>query len=276
MSAFIYPLASTSTAPLSFKGSTLILPVVSVGSAPQLAVDLIINSKDLGLRKVARIDPNYCLPFIGPSERIQASGSQDENDVCTALEVFQNLDALTVVQQRSPVIKSQEAQFVSELLAWIRDSEFKEVLVLSSIDAAARTDAEFETPLLHLTPIGQPSRVNSLSERLSKSFPAFEARPPPSHLVPRSFSSADEKQTIPLIPGGGLTRKILRAASSSGLEADTGAVLLFCGEGDNRGDGHALAKVACTLVGSQPKGEFEEPPSWSSLFGQPIDQSMFG
>lgn len=46
--------------------------------------------------------------------------------------VFQNKSGLTIIQQRSPVLKSCKAQFVQNLLSWIRKEGFQEVLILGS------------------------------------------------------------------------------------------------------------------------------------------------
>lgn len=56
----------------------------------------------------------------------------------------------------------------------------------------------------------------------------------------------------PHIPGGGLTRRILieAATETEGVAApDLGALLMFCSEGDNRGDAHALARAVSLLLG---------------------------
>lgn len=46
--------------------------------------------------------------------------------------VFQNKSGLTVIQQRSPVLKSCKVQFVQSLLSWIRNEGFQDVLILGS------------------------------------------------------------------------------------------------------------------------------------------------
>lgn len=76
---FYTPLASVLP---SFEGATLLIPAVSIGSVPQLAVDLLLHSADLGLAKVGRIDPSFCFPFAGPSDARNAAA----DDITTALE----------------------------------------------------------------------------------------------------------------------------------------------------------------------------------------------
>lgn len=76
---FYTPLSSIAAKPASLSGTTLVIPAVSIGSVPQLAVDLLLHDPALQLVKVGRIDPSFCFPFVGPSDF-------DNDDVTTALE----------------------------------------------------------------------------------------------------------------------------------------------------------------------------------------------
>lgn len=69
MTIALYPAAAGSPAP-SFMGNALILPAISIGSVPQLAVDLLIHSPRLALTKVARLDAEDCVPFAGPNDEL--------------------------------------------------------------------------------------------------------------------------------------------------------------------------------------------------------------
>lgn len=92
----------------SFQGQTLIVPVISVGSVPQLSIDLLLHAPQLECRRVAYLDASDCVPFISPSEPGESPSS-----VYTALDgvyfsadaVFQTNSGITIVQQRSPVIR---------------------------------------------------------------------------------------------------------------------------------------------------------------------------
>lgn len=94
--------------PLHFSGQTLILPTTSIGSVPQLCLDLLIHAPSLQCKRVAYLDATECVPFVAPSEVGAA------NDIYSALDgayhllllsVFQASGGITIVQQRSPVIK---------------------------------------------------------------------------------------------------------------------------------------------------------------------------
>lgn len=77
---FFTPIDGSKAAP-ALQGTTLIIPAVSIGSVPQLAVDLLLHHAELKLVKVGRLDPSFCFPFVGPSD-----SSSDQGDLTTALE----------------------------------------------------------------------------------------------------------------------------------------------------------------------------------------------
>ncbi|EST08339.2 Proteasome assembly chaperone 2 [Kalmanozyma brasiliensis GHG001] len=262
---FFTPTASA----ISLQGTTLVIPAVSIGSVPQLAIDLLLHDASLKLTKVGRFDPAYCFPFVGPSD----SG---DDDLTTALEVFSN-GTLTVIQQRSPVYKSSSAAYITALTHWISESSFAETLWLSSIDAAARTDEEFSTPILSFPPPGSSPSTLALS-KLSSSYKTFN--PPRDAFAP---TAQEGKGSVPHIPGSLLTKRLLaHVASQDNLRDKLGALLYFAAEGDTREDAHHLATVVLHLLSSshasaaESHRSFKEPPSWSALFGQPAESSLYG
>ncbi|ETS65210.1 hypothetical protein PaG_00277 [Moesziomyces aphidis] len=241
---FYTPLASVLP---SFEGATLLIPAVSIGSVPQLAVDLLLHSADLGLAKVGRIDPSFCFPFAGPSDARDAAA----DDITTALEVFANEAGLVVIQQRAPVYKSRGTEYITALTKWISQAGFKQTLWISSIDAAARTDAEFETPILSIPPANpQTPLMKALA-----TFPVF----------------APAGETIPVIPGSLLTRKLLQLDA----ELNLGTLLYFAAEGDTRPDANSLATTLLSLLSLPSSAPLQEPASWSALFGAPPNSSLY-
>ncbi|KAJ1410443.1 Proteasome assembly chaperone 2 [Sesbania bispinosa] len=90
--------------------STLILPALSIGNVGQLATDLLISS--MGSERVGYLDDPYVLPCVG-------NDAYDPFLKETLLFLLKVLlpyespsNALTIIQQRSPVIKvSPEAAF---------------------------------------------------------------------------------------------------------------------------------------------------------------------
>lgn len=52
----------------NFAGKTLVLPTVSVGSVPQLSVELLVNAPQYKFQRVAFLDASDCVPFVSPPE----------------------------------------------------------------------------------------------------------------------------------------------------------------------------------------------------------------
>lgn len=75
--SFCVPKSSTG---IQFEGCTLILPVISVGFVPSLAVDLLVHSPALDFSYVASLDGTECVPFVGPADDPPA------DHISTALE----------------------------------------------------------------------------------------------------------------------------------------------------------------------------------------------
>ncbi|CDU22477.1 related to ADD66-protein involved in 20S proteasome assembly [Sporisorium scitamineum] len=264
---FYKPISGTKSP--SFEGTTLIVPAVSIGSVAQLAVDLLLHHRELELVKVGRLDPAFCFPFVGPSDSVDGEG-----DVTTALEVFTN-GSLTLIQQRSPVHKSLDHTYISSLTRWIHSTRFKQVLWLTSIDAAARTDDEFSTPILTLFPSSSSTPATATLSTLAKSFPRFNPQQ-----IPTKTSS------VPHIPGSLLTRKLFHHVSqNSSLKDNLAALLYFAAEGDTRPDAHNLANLLLALLSSTmseetilqewPQQSLSEPPSWNALFGRPPTSALY-
>jgi predicted ATP-grasp superfamily ATP-dependent carboligase len=46
------------------------------------------------------------------------------------------------LQQRAPVMKGYASEFVSNLMAWVKQSAFKEIVLLFSADATRRNDKQ--------------------------------------------------------------------------------------------------------------------------------------
>lgn len=97
--------------------------------------------------------------------------------------------------------------------------------------------------------------------------------------IPLSASSQDtanKTSSIPLIPGGGLTRRLLSLIDSSDWSIPTAAIMQFILEGDNRADAEFLANVVSRVL-ELGVSTWQQPPSWNAgLFGTPHDQTLYG
>ncbi|CAO1614246.1 unnamed protein product [Sympodiomycopsis kandeliae] len=268
----------------SFEGHTLIVPTVSHASVPQLATDLLLNAANLSLTKSGRLDVSGDLiPFVGPD---------DLTGLTTPLEVYTNHSRrLTVLQQRSPVIKSRKANFVRRLTSWIQKENFRQVLIVSSIDASLRRDDELNTPFVHALHEDDSPTTPTLLRKLQSTCPAWKY----SHGQDRSEAETRHSHRLPVSTG--LAGRLLDALSrSKSNEANqipsipTGVLLLFAAEGDNRADAHLVARTACRLLAeseadtlgtstSSPhthQNSFCEPASWAGVFGNAYDQRVYG
>ena len=130
-----------------FTGSTLILPIVSIGNVPQLTVDLLVYNLP-GVKLVGRLDNTWIYPFsAAPDYTEDGDGKPDDTvnspvSTCTGLEVYYcSRFNLTIVQQRSPIISGCAQRFYKDMLVpFVELCEFKNVLVLQSRDKGFRKD----------------------------------------------------------------------------------------------------------------------------------------
>ncbi|KIY74317.1 hypothetical protein CYLTODRAFT_484638 [Cylindrobasidium torrendii FP15055 ss-10] len=238
---------------------TLILPVVSAANVSQLAADLLIAS--LSLKCIGSFDPGYFIPMVGSRE-------DGEDGICTACELYSRDDKnIIVMQQRSPPLKARKQEFVHELLSFLQESHFSAVLFASGVDLSNRTDAQMITPFYIISPKTAPS------------YPGLANIPLPEYTspVPQYIDGANAEPTIPFIPGGGLTRRIL-SSLPSGYTIPTVALLQFVPEGDNKGDAQALASVIAQVGNFNDLiTAWKQPGSWGAgLFGTPHDQTLYG
>ncbi|KAF8737391.1 hypothetical protein AX14_012891 [Amanita brunnescens Koide BX004] len=246
----------------SIAGKILVIPIVSVANVSQLAVDLLIAS--LSLKYVATLDPSYFIPVIG---------GRDDGvpGITTPFELYTNdIVNVAVIQQRSPVLKSRKQEFADSLVAFIKTSGVSAVLFLSGVDVSDRTDSQMFTPTYKIQPPGSELATSALKK--------INALPIPTYSSPVSqHPRAGDDTSIPFIPGGGLTRRILSSLPKN-WSIPTATLLQFVSEGDNRGDAHLLAAaVAKVLDIDHAISEWKRPGSWEQgLFGTPHEQTLYG
>ncbi|KAJ7163608.1 PAC2 family-domain-containing protein [Mycena crocata] len=245
-------------------GKTLIVPVVSTANVSQLAADLLIAS--LSLEQIGIFDSASLVPLVGSRE--------DGVGVSTPLELYgkAGLDVV-VMQQRSPVLKSQKHEFIAALLEFIQASGVTSALFLSGVDLSNRTDSQMLTPTYQIRPTSAAPLLSTPLARLTTlPIPEYSS-PVPQHPLQSTTESESE---VPFIPGGSLTRRILQTLFKTQSSVPTAAILQFVLEGDNRADAALLASVVVAVLGLSI-GSFKEPRSWKQgLFGAPPDQTLYG
>ncbi|KAF9350082.1 Proteasome assembly chaperone 2 [Mortierella sp. AD094] len=312
-----------------FKGTTLILPSVSIGNVPQLTTDLLLTT--LKLDRVGCIEDENVIPVLGPADRPHdataspqsqhiAAGSSSSNlslstgGLSLAVEVFQSKDGKwTIIQQRSPTVRHRSHNYADNLLQFIRDSEFDQVVLLASADGARRIDTQLRsgTPVryipspavpttlietikgLGLEPLESvPTTEDQKREdfiRRQEHYPTQDRPTPTSHLSDKvegmeldsATATSPPLEKVPRIPNGGIARRLHALCQEQGIAILT--VVKFAMEGDNAPDAIFLANVLNAIfkvyVPTQQQaldGEgWKMPKSWDSLYGNSHHQDMY-
>lgn len=106
----ISPASAAAANVVNLTGDTLILPSVSIGSVPQLAIDALLDSQNAqkifgqSATFIGSLDHRFCFPFLGG-----ASGQTFEKEkplLQSPMQLYRFPQAkLTILQQRSPILK---------------------------------------------------------------------------------------------------------------------------------------------------------------------------
>ncbi|XP_064477017.1 proteasome assembly chaperone 2-like [Ornithodoros turicata] len=237
---------------------TLIFPVVSVGNAAQLAVDLLLSS--LPNELVGYIHSTALLPLVGGNPyRV------GDNRLATACQVYVcHQSKLLIVQQRTPVSPNCRAEYRQFLTSWIKSENFKLVIMLSSCLSQFSSPSELSRYSVHY--YCSPSVTDMVQDKLSSlCWKKLEKQDP----VTNEISS----DGVLLMPGSGITRSLLEKCVSDAIPVVL--LLLYCSEGDNTPDAILLADRLnewlhlCPVEssGGGQTGVWQTPVSWSMLFG---------
>ncbi|KAJ1680051.1 hypothetical protein EV182_000781 [Spiromyces aspiralis] len=141
---FLATTGSTADPDSLLKGTTLILPTVSIGNVPQAALDLVIAT--LRLSRIGSVECDLVEPISGPLGLEHLPGKR-----CLPLEAYQTDDGrFTVIQQRSPILKHLSSEFTDELVDFIKNAKFSRIILVASADADYRNDQQIEGPPVHI------------------------------------------------------------------------------------------------------------------------------
>ncbi|KAH8547877.1 PAC2 family-domain-containing protein [Umbelopsis sp. PMI_123] len=250
--------------PALLKGTTLIIPTVSIANVPQLTIDLYVSS--LKLERVGFLDDPSVMPVAGVFESDPSKG------ITVALEVYQTKDRhFTFVQQRTPIFKGKRQVFLSNLDAFITASAFAKTLIITSTDASRRVDVQMT---------GVPFRLFA-SENSFVSERAAEMNLPMLEILPEEEGDlrdqSKEDSDIPRMHGSGIAKKLyarLRAKHPVAI------LIMFALEGDNLQDTIQYANCLDSLlrivnVSLDSKFSWTPPVSWQGLFGTPYDPELY-
>jgi hypothetical protein len=138
-----------------FKSCTLILPTISTGNTPQLAIDCLLstylnnsynNARDKpSCIKLGFLRSDHIIPCIG-LDALKPTESSYNGEIHTELELFYDAQhELVLFQQRSPLLTGANKLFALQLIDFIQTKQFKSVVVLTSVPNVEQSDAELNS-----------------------------------------------------------------------------------------------------------------------------------
>ncbi|KAL9665428.1 hypothetical protein QQ045_020848 [Rhodiola kirilowii] len=229
--------------------STLILRCRS-GTWGQLSLDLLFVS----LKAERVLDDPYVLRCVGND----ANGPVLPGELALPLEgslaIFQLIinssqNGLTLVQQRSPIVKGKMVEYAKHIADFAAASGKKHVIILSSLD------------FVHWQNI-------DLSSKLA------EANDTQDIISPFEDDEEEDEDYYPSLPFAAL----FSCFKAKGLKVT--CLLCYCSEGDNIPEALHLADAALKYVGIHSKegadrAEWVIPCSWNTFYGPPPDMTLF-
>lgn len=250
---------------------------MTIGSVGQLAVDLLINT--LKAQLFAYLHDDTVLPVAG-ADPFATPGSTTTN-LAASMELYRTPLGLWLLQQRAPAAPGQQRAFAARLSAWLGTSGFGKVVVLGSVPAALRRDADLAAG----TSLCYAACNEALGElAVQHGCLALDVRhmgilfTSVSHICAQEALFAAEMPSVQPFP-------LLAAARHASLPLL--ALMTFASEGDNVPDAVQLADCAARVVGvfddATPHvgalgeglgGRWVAPPSWSHLFGRAVDVTL--
>ncbi|GLT96972.1 hypothetical protein SLE2022_145610 [Rubroshorea leprosula] len=266
--------------------STLLLPALSIGNVGQLAVDLLVSSTRA--ERIGYLDDPFVLPCVGND----AYGPIPCGDLALPLEAYESSsNALTLVQQRSPVMKGMLVDFAKHLANFASTTGKKHVVLLSSLDFGRwqKIDMSSGPQIYYLSSINPDGTDHHCEQfgwkRLQEYDPAQRCWKYLSSLAEENSmrdnnlpfdDELEEEDYYPSLPFAA----VFSCLKAKGLKVT--CLLCYCSEGDNIPDAFNLAEAACKLLGLSPRnfhgdesGNWLIPFSWKTVYGPPPDLSIF-
>ncbi|XP_075520902.1 uncharacterized protein LOC142554235 [Primulina tabacum] len=265
--------------------STLILPALSIGNVGQLAVDLLISS--LKADRIGYLDDPNVLPCVGNDAYTASPGG----DLALPLEAYESSSSgLTLVQQRSPVIKGMMIDYAKNMASFAASNGKKHVIILSSLDFGRwkRVDMSSGLQIHYLSSSNTDGSDNDCERfgwnRLQDYSPvqstwkylnelAEEGSMPDEDFFLEDLGDDDYYPSLPFAA-------LFSIFKAKGIKVT--CLLCYCSEGDNIPEAFYLAEATSKLVGlSQNEidgggaGKWTIPFSWQSVYGPPADVSLF-
>lgn len=264
--------------------STLILPALSIGNVGQLATDLLISS--LRAERIGYFDDPNVLPCVGNN----AYSPSPPGDLALPLEAYDSSsNALTLIQQRSPVVKGMMIEFAKNLSKFASENGKKHVIILSSLDFKCWQNIDLSSGLqiYYLSSSnrdGTDEDCETLGwKRLEEYNPAqrrwaYLSSTVENNVNPEdgfTFEELEEEDYYPSLPFAAL----FSCFKAKGMKVT--CLFCYCSEGDNTPDAFHLAEATSKLLKLNPESyqgnesRWMIPFSWMSVYGPPPDTSIF-
>ncbi|XP_046842744.1 proteasome assembly chaperone 2-like isoform X2 [Xenia sp. Carnegie-2017] len=272
---------------ISFAGFTFVLPAISVGNVGQLAIDLLIHN--LCLKRVGYFYDDCILPLVGNNP----FDEPDCNDgsLVTSSEVFMcDQSKIVVLQLRAPLAKGCRQIFCDNIAKWVKKSEMKQTVLLTSSIASERSDSQIQNgPFRYLlSPKGKHLEKTFLDQY---GWRCLEERHASSVVlvVKNEKQKESERNRDVFLSGGGYTKSFYHTCCRESLPLAT--FLVFCAEGDNIPEATILLyhlniwmefkrkknsnNCESNNLAKTLEVEWHEPPSWKNLYGTPRYSTIF-
>lgn len=228
--------------------------------------------------------------FVSVWERWRRRYRNSATDTCTEGELCFLTELSSGVMA---ILQARKESFQDSMLRFAQENDLGSILLLTGADVTNRSDSQMlyvaltnpsllkakgpscdSSPSYALLPPKSPSLENSKIQLIEK-LPLYRYEPSVGHL--EGAESQLPKPATPIIPGGGLTRRLLSVFSMGLVKPiPIAAIVQFVVEGDNRGDAEFFARTVAQVLGLHIS-EWIQPPSWRiGLFGTPHDQSLYG
>lgn len=222
------------THPRIWPDYTLLMPICAVGNIGQLACDLIISTllSKQECQLIGRIYSPALMAVVGPNAFCL------KGPPTTSTEVYESKKhKLVIIQQRTSYFKNLKSIYIDELVHWLKESRFDNVLVLSSSFAQCNPDTSqlgepFSCPIRSIT-----TRAFEVNERWTN----LNIKPLPDKKKIKVIQDG-----LTFLPGSGITKPLIRACDKASIRA---AFLIdFCSEGINILDCYEVVNIVDRLL----------------------------
>uniref|UniRef100_A0A182PU19 Proteasome assembly chaperone 2 n=1 Tax=Anopheles epiroticus TaxID=199890 RepID=A0A182PU19_9DIPT len=236
---------------IDFTGYSFIVPSVSVGNVPQLAVDAVIET--LQLEPIGLLWSPALVPIVG-APAFEHTVTNDATMTTTAELYISQEKKLLVLQIRAPLVAPLRQSFLGELSDFVRDRKFSHVILLASCFSHEKFDIR-TGPFRYV--------ANELYEQTAHG----------EHLKDDRWT----KHTGGVIHGGGYASKLLEALTDRKVPAVV--FFMYVSEGDNTAEGLMLARMLNAISGERllasERTDFRWPSSWKHLFGTAHPRTLY-